>query len=124
MVEAVAQVPARGGGDDRLQRSPALGELIARPPGRAGRCHEAALGQRAQACRQHARRDAAARPQLLEAERPAQQVADQHQRPAVADHVQGAADRTEDLAGREDRTLDYLAGHLPTSYSNSESVFK
>ena len=43
---------------------------------------------------------------LMVTERAAEQVAYQHQRPAIADYVERTADGTEDLAGRE-----HVAGH-------------
>jgi hypothetical protein len=110
VVEAVAQIPARRCGDDRLQRAPALGERIERPP-REIDGDEAALGQRTQARREDARRDAAARAQLLETEWPAEQMPHQYQRPAIADDVECAAHRTEDLARGQDQPSSYRSGH-------------
>ena len=67
---------------------PIAGEAVDRARAFGARLDEAGRRQIAQPAREHARRDAGAHAQLLEAAVAAQQVAHQHQRPAVAHHLE------------------------------------
>src|SRR5262249_55972833 len=97
--QPVSDPPARDRADDRREAAALLRQRIELTRAVRDRLDESGRGQLAQPLREHARRDAGALAQLLEAAARAGQMAHEHERPAVADHVEAAPDRIEDRLG-------------------------
>src|SRR5262245_34855043 len=110
-----------------LERAPLLGRRVERaPPVRDGR-DEALRRELAQARREHARRDPGALAQLLEAERRGEELAQQHQGPAVADRLERPRHRVEDplrLRNRGRRPLGGAALALSYRLHLDQSIYQ